>query len=68
MRPSRRKFIEKTIQYVGIDYVRFVNSNYEQLLNSYYGSDADDNNINFPTWCMVMYCEQISNPQVEVNI
>ena len=59
---------KKTIEEVGVDFVRYVNTNYEELLNSYYGADAENSDINFPTWCMVMYSENYSTWKLEVTI
>jgi hypothetical protein len=59
---------KKTVETIGVDYVRFVNSNYGDLLKSYYEADADNADINFPTWCMVMYTENYPKWQIEVKI
>jgi hypothetical protein len=53
---------KKTIETIGVDYVRYVNSNYGDLLKSYFDTEPED--INFPTWCMVMYTENYPNWQV----
>ena len=62
-----KNLTKKTVEEVGVDFVRYINSNYDQLLKSYYEADADNNDINFPTWCMVMYSENYSNWKLELT-
>ncbi len=55
-----------TIEKVGIDFVRFVNENYDQLMQLYRDNELEEVNINFPTWCMVQYAEQYEEAEIVV--
>lgn len=55
-----------TIEKVGIDFVRFVNENYDQLMRTYQDNELEQARINFPTWCMVQYAEQYEEAEITV--
>lgn len=53
-----------TIEKVGIDFVRFVNENYDELQHQYQYHKLEEARINFPTWCMVQYGEQYNQATI----